>query len=124
MSLRRPRAVCEQEPGRQLEIVSGRAHRDADRGAADANLERLFDRDRIVAGSVVAGIPSTTGVILDAFQRLRHGSEVEDLELDREFVLTIEPARRDARVQRLDVRVVSGLPIARPDGRARLVPSP
>ena len=38
-----------QEARRQLDVVPGRAHRDRERRPADANLERLFDGERVGA---------------------------------------------------------------------------
>ena len=49
---RRARAVDEplavEEPERQLLVVAGRAHRDRERRAVDADLERLLDGDEVV----------------------------------------------------------------------------
>ena len=39
----------EREPECQLLVVAGRAHRDGDRHARDADLERLLDRDDVVS---------------------------------------------------------------------------
>ncbi len=43
----RDQPLAEEKAERQLLVVPGRAHRDADRLAVDADLERLLDRNRI-----------------------------------------------------------------------------
>ena len=45
----RPQALREREPERQLLVVPGRAHRHGHGRAADAQLERLLDREPILA---------------------------------------------------------------------------
>ncbi len=47
-SAERLQAFADREPERQLLVVPGCAHRDGDRFAADANLERLLYRDQVV----------------------------------------------------------------------------
>ena len=65
-------ALGQQEAGRQLEVVSRRPHRHADGDAADANLERLLDRDGVMARAIVAGVPLDDRRDPGAFKWLWH----------------------------------------------------
>ena len=56
----------EQEPGRELEIVTRRPHGDADRDAIQADFQRLFDREIIVDPAFAACMPLDNGRSLDA----------------------------------------------------------
>jgi hypothetical protein len=52
-------ALRDQEAGREVEVVAGGAHRDAERRAADADLERLLHGEHVFA----AGQRRVSGVL-------------------------------------------------------------
>jgi hypothetical protein len=53
-------SLCEKKPERELAVVAGRSHRDADDVSRDADLERLFDRDPIAARTLRLAAPDHT----------------------------------------------------------------
>ena len=63
----RRKPLRQAEAERELLVVAGRAHRDGDRLAADADLERLLDGDEVV----LVGAPAGAAERVDAARRVR-----------------------------------------------------